>query len=406
MVSPARSCLICKGARALCGLQKCPVLTRFSVKNAIFPKLKEDFFGQATSVFIGRHNYPNVFIGPLAPLTGENARVIDSPSSWFGMDYSAIIGMRSALLRSKSMANVLSVSSSRIVSDLQEIALASRPPDVEMHFKGVPVYRVSFSDVVQPMGPSATLKKLSVTENIHVERHVERIVSDEMPARQAGFQLYRSGEDVYRIGTILSSGALGMEDRKRLVPTRWSITASQTMVADMLIGEIKQLPEVNEFRVYSSSYLDNHFEILLMPGKWEFENFEAWAPGTPWSMGAKKAEVLAEYEPNGGRTTYAELQGGGFYASRLGVAEGLKGLGRQARVAVFREVHEGYVVPLGVWQVLENVRNAFRQPSVRFGTKEESLGYIGKRLRLPLSEYIRQSVILRQKRLHDFMKAV
>ena len=403
MVSVVRSCLACKGARNLCGLGKCPVLARFTMKEMMFPKLREDFSGKATSVFIGRHNYPDVFIGPMAPMTGENIQLVDSPQSWFGMDYSTLVEMRSTLLRSKSMANVHAPS--RTVSDLQEIALASKPADVEMLFKGKPSYRVSFSDVVQPMGPTATLRKLSVTENVHIERRVEAIVTDDLTARQAGMELYRSGQDVYKVSGILSSGVLGRAGSRKLVPTRWSITASQTMVADNLIEDVKRLPSVNELLVFSSSYLDNHYEVLLMPGSWEFENFEAWAPGTPWSMDAKGVQVLAEYEPNQGRTTYAELQGGGYYASRLGVSEGLRRLGRQARAVVFREVHEGYVVPLGVWQVLENVRNAMRQRPLRFATKEEALRHIGSRLRVPLQNYMQKSVMLRQRRLGDFMRA-
>ncbi len=401
MVAPARLCLICKGSRRLCGLPSCPVLSRFSLQTKIRTRLKESFFGQTTSVFIGRQNYPNVYVGPLAPLTSENLQMIDNPAKWFGTDYSSLIAMRSSLLRSKSKGNVHS--KSRTVENLQEIALASRPPDVEMHFRGKPVYRVSFSDVVQPMGPTATLKKFSVAENVHVSLRVDKIVSDELLASQASFELYKSGQDVYKISTILSSGALGMAENRRLVPTRWSITASQTIIADMLIKGVKHRPSINEYRVYSSHYLDNHFVILLMPGNWEFENFEAWAPGTPWSSNAKKTEILLEYEPYRGRTKYANLQGGGFYASRLGVVEGLTRLRRQARVVVFREVHEGYVIPLGVWQVLENVRNAFRQPFLKFDTKEEALKHIDSKLRLPVTGYLKQSVILKQKRLEDFM---
>ncbi len=402
MVSTARLCLVCKGSRMLCGLARCPVLSRFSLRTRIAPSLKEDFFGQTTSVFIGRQNYPNVYVGPLAPMTGDNMQMIDDPSKWFGTDYSKLVEMRSSLLRSKSRGNVHS--RSRTVLDLQEIAMASRPPDVEMRFKGKPVYKVSFSDVTQPMGPTATLKRLTLAENVHVGTKVEKIVTDEMLARDASFELYKAGQDVYKISTILSSGALGLQENRRMVPTRWSITASQTTVADMIIRDIKKMPSVNEYRVYSSSYLDNHFVVLLMPGNWEFENFEAWAPGTPWSFNAKETQILAEYEPYHGRKKYADLQGGGFYASRLGVVEGLHGIRRQARVVVFREVHEGYIVPLGVWQVLENVRNAFRQPFMRFDTREDALKHIGSMLRLPVSDYTRQSVLLRQKRLEEFMK--
>jgi len=401
MVSAARLCLICKGARNLCGLGTCPLLKRIQVKPKIEGIIKDDFFGPATSVFIGRYGYPDVFTGPLAPVTGEHTDVIDNPSKWFGTPYQDIVGMRSTLLRTKEPLSIYAVN--RMTEHLQEIALASKAPDVEMTLKGKPVYRVSFSDVSQPMGPSARLKKLDIAGNVKIRRKVDSIVNDDLTAREAGYMLYEKGEDVYKVGTILSSGALGMEGRKKLVPTRWSITASHTMIADELLKRIKEFPSVNEYMVFSSDYLHNHYEILLMPGEWEFENFEAWAPGTPWSMNAKSTQILAEYEPYGGRKRYAELEGGGFYASRLAVSEGLYTLRRQARVIVFREVYEGYVVPLGVWQVLENVRNAFRQKPARFGTKGDALEHISGRLRISVREYEKQSAMLRRKTVSDFL---
>jgi len=304
-------------------------------------------------------------------------------------------------MRTKDATNIFS--RERTVLDMQEIALSSKAPDIEMLLKGKPVYRVSFSDVNQPMGPTADIKKLSVAGNVKVKRSVERIVTDELTATESGIALYGAGQDVYKIGTILSSGALGLQSRRKLVPTRWSITASHDMISKSIISEIKDLPSVNDFMVFSSEYLDNHYEILLMPGEWEFENFEAWAPGTPWSMSAKQTEIIEEYEPYNGRTKYAELQGGGYYATRLGVTEGLRKLRRQARVVVFREVGEGYTIPLGVWQVLENVRNAFRSRPLRFPTKQDVVKHVDGMLRLPVSDYERQSRMLRRKTVADFV---
>ncbi len=402
MVSTARLCITCKGARMLCGQSPCPLMSKFSVRSKIEAGLKEDFFGPATSVFIGRYNYPNVFTGPLAPMISDRLDIIDKPSSWFGTSYSDLVEMRSTLLRTKEPTNIFS--RGRTISDLQEIALSIKAPDIEMQLKGKPRYSVSFSDVNQPMGPTADIKNLRLTENVRIARRVDRIVSDEMSANDSGIALYRSGEDVYKISTILSSGILGIEHRKKLVPTRWSITASHDIVSKSLIAEIKDFPSVNDCMVFSSDYLDNHYEVLLMPGEWEFENFEAWAPGTPWSMNAKQTEVIEEHEPYRGRTKYADLQGGGYYATRLGVTEGLKKLRRQARVVVFREVHEGYVVPLGVWQVLENVRNAFRSAPERFHTKDDAIRHINTKLRLPVSDYERESKILRRKSVADFLR--
>jgi hypothetical protein len=392
-------CVVCKGGRALCGHRTCPLLPRFSIAPKIDAGRRE-FFGPGHSVFVGRMGYPNVNVGPLVAI--EEKPDIDSPAAWFGKDYGKVIELRSSLLRSKRGESVFS--RSRFVADSQEIALASKPTDVEMKFSGKPFFRVSFSDVMQPMGPSVSVERLALAGNPKVPQHVEKLVSDELKAADSGLKLYERGEDVYRITSILSSGALGLEKNRKLVPTRWSVTASQTFIADRLIERVKQYPSINEYRVYSGQGFDNHFEILLMPGTWEFENFEAWSPGSMWAAQMKKTEVLAEYEPYDGRTKYAELQGGGFYSIRFGVSEALANMRRQAKVIVFREVYEGYVIPLGCWQIVENVRHAMRQNYVKFDTKEAALAYIKTKLRTPLSEYVKQSTIFRRRNIMDFMR--
>jgi hypothetical protein len=63
-------------------------------------------------------------------------------------------------------------------------------------------------------------------------------------------------------------------------------------------------------------------------------------------------------------------------------------------------------MPVGVWQVRENVRNAMRQEPYLFKTLAESLKFIGGRFEIPLRRWIMQSELLRkalfQKKLTDF----
>ena len=299
MVSSPKLCVICKGGRNLCGNRRCPLLPRFSIAPKI-DKDRKDFFWPGYSVFVGRMGYPNVNTGPLVAI--EDKPGIDSPASWFGMEYSNVIELRSSLMRSKQAENVFS--KSRFVRDSQEIALASKPTDVEMLFKGKPFFRASFSDVFQPMGPSVSVQKLELAENPKVPLHIEKLVSDELKASEAGARMYGKGDDVYKISNILSSGALGLERAKKLVPTRWSITAVDDMVAKQLMCKIRDCQSINEYIVFESQYLDNHFVTLMMPGAWEFENFESWAPGSTWAKGLKDTEILEEYEPFGGRKSY------------------------------------------------------------------------------------------------------
>jgi len=341
MVSPARLCLMCKGGRSLCGHSPCPLLPKFDIEKKLQGKVSKDFFGPSYSVFVGRYGYPRVNVGPMVAI--EEKPGLDTPNTWLNRDYADIVELRSLLLRSKQMEPVKS--RSRLVSESQELVLADRPTDVEMNFKKLPVYRVSFSDIVQPMGPSALLEKMKVTENVHVPRKVDKVVNDELKASQQSYELYKSGLDVYKISSILSSGALGLENNRKLVPTRWSIAGSDDIIAKKLMEDIREFPSINEYFVFESKHLDNHFVILMMPGSWEFENFEAWAPGTVWTKNIKNPQIFEEYEPFKGRTKYAEKEGGGYYASRIASVEKLHEMKRQAKVVVFREIHEGYVVP-------------------------------------------------------------
>ena len=206
------------------------------------------------------------------------------------------------------------------------------------------------------MGPTATLKRLEIAGNTRISKGVESVVADELKAADAGIALYSKGIDVYKISVILSAGCMGI--KKKLVPTRWSITAVDDIITKHMISRIKGYKSISDFMVFESCYLDNRFSVLMMPGSWEFENFEAWSPGSTWGHYLKKPEIVEEYEPFGGRKTYAEKQAGGYYASRLAAAEYLHRIRRQARVVVFREIYEGYMVPLGAWVVRQTARDA------------------------------------------------
>jgi len=79
---------------------------------------------------------------------------------------------------------------------------------------------------------------------------------------------------------------------------------------------------------------------------------------------------------------------------------------RQATVVVLREAHPGYIMPVGVWQVRENVRNAMRQEPLTFNTLNEALQRITSQFNIPLQGWIRESQLIRnalfQRRITDF----
>jgi hypothetical protein len=173
--------------------------------------------------------------------------------------------------------------------------------------------------------------------------------------------LYNRGFDVYDINSVLSAGALGRTRERKLVPTRWSITAVDDTVGQFLRGSVANAPSVDETRVWYNEYLGNRFWVLVAPGDWEFELVELKAPGSIWNWKDGDYVVAADYEGNQGRTAYVDETAGAYYAARLGALEHLADAGRQAKVLVVRHVTEDYWGPAGVWQVRETVRNAFSE---------------------------------------------
>jgi hypothetical protein len=275
--------------------------------------------------------------------------------------------------------------------------------DVELALKSKPSRRIVLDDEVQPFGPSAVVKDMRVSTS-RWDRQIEKAYEDtDLKASEAVTTLHRKGVLVTKIQRAFSVGAFGLKDNRRLVPTRWSITAVDSIISKDMIERIKTFPEINESR-----YLDNRFEVLMMPGAWSYEAMEAWYPGTVWNPSGEHVVMFSDWEGFDGRTTYANI-GGCYYAARLAVGELLVKERRQATVVVLREAHPGYILPVGVWQVRENVRNAVRQKPLKYNTLEEALARIASRFQIPLQHWIERSKLLRdalfQKKITDYFRA-
>lgn len=412
-VSPSPEvCVKCKG-RLWCG-PNCYVLEKYSAYQNSLSK----FVGNSVSgssppgFFVSHSNYPKVMVAPMSPAGHlSDAALLDDTDKWFGLPEDKIISFRQSLVRGNAVFEVDSASKpSYELLDLQELAMSSGPVSVELELKNKPFPVLSFSDSVAPMGPSADLKRFSFEENPRVNKKVERVVYDTDATAVSGMlELFDSGVGVNQLHKLLSAGLMGVEKKRRLVPTRWAITAVDSSISQYLIDErIKYFNTLDEFLVFESHYLDNHFFVLLIPHVWCFEVLEAWKPGGVWTEGASETHVVSDFEFFSGRKSYAENVGGAYYAARLAVCEYLLSKRRQCGVVVFREVGNDYKVPLGVWQIRENVRNALRSGFISFSSLGLAISYLSSRLVVPFDVWKRRSVVLSeaifQKRIFDFLK--
>ena len=392
----------------LCGKTRCPLLAKAQAMVKHSKTTQSDSIQGATppALFVGRIGYPKVFIGPMIPPYFGDTKILDTPELWVGKSIDDIIDYRYSLIRGKILANVHEApQGGKILDTLQEMSMANSSIDSEAQFTKRPTGRMILSEYSQPLGPSAPLKNFT-TSNIKVDRRIEKAYYDrDLKASEAMLNLYRDGVLVTRIQRSLSAGIFGLGPKRRLVPTRWSITAVDSILSLSLMDEIKQFNTVDEYLVYSFKNLGNTFIAIFMPEKWSFESIEAWYPGTVWNMIGKDPAIMGDFEDYWGRSDYAKI-GGCYYSGRLAAAEKLESMRRQATVVILREILPDYILPVGVWNVRESMRKALETKPYCFGTLKEALDHAGKSFNISIKKWIKNSKLLKetlfQKKITNF----
>ena len=405
-------CMQCKG-KGLCGRPYCPILERFKHNNRLTTSLSKttSVFGPSPpSVFVGSYNYPSLSAGPLIPPSIDlpelefseasdvlREKVIKNPGFledsrlWHDLKMQDVITMRTALVRANTTFKPSDAKTDNpLLQKAQELALSSKPVDTEAWFKKPIVSDLKFDSLMMPMGPSGQVKDFNITENPKVPNAVDRLVYDtDALAKDAVLELYGGNVSSEQITRLMSIGLLG-RDRK-LVPTRWSITAVDDMAGKELIQRVKDYPHLREITLLSGTIFGNHFEILLLPGSFSFELLEIWLPHSIWN--GQKTYIGQDHEDFYGKKTYSNLAGG-YYAARLPVLEYLDLIKRQAAIFAIREIDQSYWAPLGVWVVREAARTAIGNQKKIFDTKEEGLADLSQRIITPRTDWEKETKML------------
>jgi hypothetical protein len=303
-------CMVCKG-RNYCNINPCPLLSnlRFYSRPSRF---KKDFFGSSPpGIFVGRYNYPDMSVGLLSPMEeNENAWVYDAPDFWSsqGIPMRDIINYRTSLVNSRTDRK-------DVVDRFQDIVLSIKPVDVEVYLKREPKGNM-FTREMAPIGPTSELDYMRVIDNPKIPTKVDKVVNDEIKAVDGLYDLYAKKFSIYYLEKIFSAGLLGI--KKKLVPTRWSITATDDSLTKSMLAEVKNFPLIDDYYVFEGGHYGNNFKIFLLPDTWSFELFELWNPKSFWWRG-DYVKVNSDFESFEGRKKYAENTAGGYYASRLPV---------------------------------------------------------------------------------------
>ena len=393
---PAWMCLACRGAKLLCGKPRCPIIVKAQSMAKQGPAMgtREILGSSPPGVFVGRLGYPRVSIGPMVPPQFGDTTILDTPEEWLGRPIDEIVDYRYSLVRGNSKANVDDAREpGRLLSSLHELAMAAKPVDTELKLTKTPRRILTLSEDTQPYGPSGPLDRFKI-DNPSVDRRVETAFYDrDLDAAGAVGDLYRKGVLVTRIQKAFSLGMFGVGPRRKIVPTRWSITAVDSAISLDLIDKVKHRPTIDEYRVYSFKVYDNQYVAILLPEPWRFEWIEAWFPNTTWNQFTKTPYMIGDYEEYFGRTRYARV-GGCYYSTRLAVAEALERERKQAAAIVLRETYPGFIMPLGVWNVRESIRELLRRPYERHETFRGALESALSKMVISKARWTRESVLL------------
>ncbi|MBI3334357.1 hypothetical protein HYZ97_02630 [Candidatus Pacearchaeota archaeon] len=360
----------------------------------------ETFSGSSPpEIFVGRWNYPNVYTGILSPSEYGDTSALSSPEVWHARKLSIpdILANRNKLLYARSQMNIKKLDA-KFTQVMQEVAMTHKSIAAEYKLKK-PIQKNHEHDFKVPLiSHAAEVKSVELQENPCVKPKVEYLVNDtEVKSKDALLELENSGLETSNMIKLLSAGLLGLKANRKLVPTRWSITAIDDMLSKEKLKEIKSYKELAQFRLFHASYLGNHYEFLLLPNAWSFEVIE---------ISLKNGGVWHDHESFFPRTAYADDVTGAYYANRLAVTEYLQKIQRQASCLVLRQISPDYTAPLGVGILRQVSREAFSKQPETPSSLDEAYTLIQSRLNLPLTHYLEKSTILEtygaQKKISEY----
>ncbi|MER3407693.1 MAG: hypothetical protein C4292_02585, partial [Nitrososphaera sp.] len=311
------------------------------------------------SVFVGRYGYPKVRVGPMIPPAHGDTTILDKTEMWVGRSLEEIAGYRLSLVRGVASVGVGDVTG-RYIENLQELAMSERPAESEATFEKRPLADVELEKELRlntesaPFGPAAPIKTFKAS-SLSADQRIESAFYDsDLKAADAVMELYEKGVEASSIHRVLSVGMLGTKKKRRLGPTRWSITATDDIISARLVRQNGANPSIDLYEVRQYSHLGNYYSVILVPDSvWNFEMIELWYAGDG------RMAVGADHEGPRGLDHYPGIAGA-YFSARLAVAEHLSRRRRQAAALVLREIHPEYVMPVGVWQIREGVREAMK----------------------------------------------
>lgn len=382
----------------------------------------KSYVGKLSNVFVSRFSYPNTSVSLLLGNDNiqhkkQNYSLLSNPLLYRkeNKPINEILKDRKSILNSAFESRIFE--RSRRINDMHEIVMARNPVDVEVDLTKNIINSNSLlydkQNVDMPITNYNDISKFKATSNVSLIKPVEKIYYDKDITLTDAFKTLNKQLEIYKLIDLFSSGALGKKLNKKLVPTRWGITASDDIASKQLVDEIRNFNFLNKIELYYSNYLGNHYLSILLPSSWSYELYEFGVKGIINKEINKPQIILqnphTDYEGFYGRKEYAFNCAGGYYAVKYSLTKYLHERKKQASALIFRFIDESYYKPMGVW-VCREASNFSYGKAIGFYDNYESalkaLNDFSKQLGvLNLDNSIRGSLLLKEYKTQKTLRS-
>ena len=329
----------------------------------------------------------------LPPIHGDTT-LLDTPEKWLGKNLEEIVNYRLNLVRGVKKTGI-EETSGRFIESLHELAMSSGSIDSEIKFLKNPVPFPSMDGQNAPFGPIGEIKSTKFSPNSSIKSIETAYYDTDLKAEDAVMKLYNSGIEISKIQKCFSIGMFGKN--RKLVPTKWSITATDQIISNDLMNDILEFDIIDQYDVFNFDHLGNIFSIILFPHRWLFEMQEAWHDKNYIGFGSDYENAIGIDHP--------PSIAGAYFAGKLAVTEYLQKIKKQSGVMIFREIQPEYAVPVGVWQVREGIREAMKRHPQEVNSLIEAIDLATKRMSISKNEWLANGSMLKlveQTNMSDF----
>lgn len=356
-------------------------------------KPTKEIEGYGASAIVGEKNYPQLKI--------YNSSNEDKESSFLNSnkivkkDYSQIIKHKAKNILGNTNNIYIKKTNDKVLNQIQDIYKARKEVEFTSKFESELKFNKPIINKLSGiLGTKNELLNVELNENAKTSKQIEKYSTNDIKSKEAVIRLYEKGINESQIINLLTLGNFGVEINKKIVPTRWAITAYDKTIENHLYNKILKYKLIENYELYFQKDKGNSFLIILFPDTYSAENYEFM---TNWQASDYVGinNKLKKIEPD---------TAGGLFATKLAINEHLNKRKKQAQYICLRYI-DNYEVPLGVVFVRETIREAMKNKKFITSNFIELKSFLNQNYNL-FNEYFLSSQTLKekknQKKLNDF----